>query len=119
MDAVLESKIVQCALLNLAIWAHHSISGVKIQHALLGVPRPSEIKNIRCAHMHARVRFFQGAGNAVRLPHQLRHVYSAPGTSLRLWLHQHLCNCSKHAAELRYSGTSLSCPPNTGGFTLS
>lgn len=35
MDVVLESKIVQSGWLNLAIWAHCSISEVKIQQAFI------------------------------------------------------------------------------------
>lgn len=78
MDAVLASKIVQSGWLNLAFWAHHSISGVKIQQALFRIPHPSKIKNILCAHMHAHVYLFQRFGNALRLPHQLLHILLCP-----------------------------------------
>lgn len=67
---------------------------MKIQQALFGITHPSKIKNILCAHMHTHVCFFQRAGNASRLLHQLLHIYSAQGSSLKLWLYQHLC--SKH-----------------------
>ena len=116
MDAVLESKIVKSGWLNLAIWAHCSISGVKIQQALFRIPHSCKIKNILCAHMHAHVCFFQRVGNPLRLPHQLLHILFcprdlfktlAPPTSLQL-----LKTC-----RVRYgiSVTSLFSPPNTGG----
>lgn len=105
MDAGLESKIVQPGWLNLANWAQHSISGMKIQQALFGITHPSKIKNILSAHMHTHVCSFQRAGNASRLLHQILHIYPAQGTSLKLCLHQDLC--SKH----RGRGMASQLPP--------